>query len=490
MNYLFRYQVARRGTASCLAGGLVLLAAGCAPLPPKHPAPQLAQISQDDFLASPVAAWPADGWWKQFGDAQLDGLEARALAHNPSMATASARIAQAAAAAGEVRASAGIDLTVDGQVSRQLYSANTYYPSPPGGTYTTSGLADLNFSYDFDFWGRNRKALQAALGERDATIADAHAAAASISAAVAKAYWQWQALNEHVALIAQTQAQRKRLVMLNAGRVDAGLQARDDLHPLVADAAAPSRDLVQLETQRDQAAEQLRALLGGGPLPTLEAQPLPEVTRGVPADLHLGLLARRPDVAAARDRVEASLAQIDSARAAFYPDFSISAFAGMDALHIGSLLRAGSREMGVTPAIDLPLFDAGRLRTALDSRRADLDAAVAQYDQSVVNAVAQVNDAVVRLHGAEREHEALGREIDARRHAVTGAAARADAGVADRMDVARDQAALLSSEDEEVDRHSRALAAQVDLIQALGGGYRSGAEGDMAAVAQKNTTSR
>lgn len=487
MNYSLCYHVVRRGSAAWLAGGAVFLAAACAPLPAKDHAPQLAQLTGEELRPSVAASWPADGWWKQFGDAQLDALESRALANNPSMATARSRIAQAAAAAGEVRASAGIDLTADAQASRQLYSANSYYPPPLGGSYTTSGLADLNLSYDFDFWGRNRKALQAALGERDATIAEAHGAAASISASLAKTYWQWQALNAHIVLIAQTQAQRKRLVTLNAGRVEAGLQARDDLHPLVADAATPSRDLVQLETQRDQTAEQLRALLGGGSLPSLEARPLPDVTRGVPADLHLGLLARRPDVAAARDRVAASLAQVDSARAAFYPDISLSAFIGLDSLHIGSLLRAGSREMGVTPAIDLPLFDAGRLRAALDSRRADVDAAVAQYNQSVVNAVAEVNDAVVRLDGAEREREVLGQEIDAHRRGVAGATARAEAGLADRMDVVRDQVALLTSENEEVDRHSRALVAQVDLIHALGGGYLAG---DAVAVAQTNKASR
>jgi multidrug efflux system outer membrane protein len=487
MNNLQSYQKAKPGIAVWLVGSVAFLSAACAPLPAKDPAPRLAQVTQDDFRPSAVSAWPADGWWKPFGDPQLDALEARALANNPSMATARSRIAQAAATAGEVRASAGIDLTLDAQATRQLYSANSYYPSPPGGTYTTGGLGDLNFSYDFDFWGRNRSALQAALGERDATIADAHGAASSISASVAKAYWQWQAFNAHIALIAASEAQRKRLVALNAGRADAGLQARDDLHPLVADATTLSRDLVQLETQRDQAAEQLRALVGGGALPPLEARALPPVTRGVPADLPLGLLARRPDVAAARERVQASLSQIDSARAAFYPDFSISAFVGLDALHIGSLLRSGSREQGVTTAVSLPIFDAGRLRAALNSRRADLEAAVAEYDQSVVTAVMEVNDALVRLDGAERERDALGRQIDARRRAVAGATARADAGVADRMDVARDQVALLSAEDDEVDRHGRALAAQVDLMQALGGGYMSG---DAVGVAQTNNTSR
>jgi len=448
-----------------------LILSGCVLPPSKDPAPVLRAPVGSEFAIAGQSAWPAANWWQQFGDSQLNALMVRALADSPSMASAQARVAQATAAAGTVKAEAGANLDANAQVSRQRYTENYIYPAPLAGGYDTSGLLELDFSYDFDFWGRNRSALRAALGQQAAAQADAEAAAATLSAAVAQAYFQWQSLNARIALNQAIETRRHALVELQARRVDAGISAGSDLHPLDADAAAPRQTLVQLQTQRDQARYQLQALLGGGPLPTLNALPLPAVAAAVPADLPLHLLARRPDVAAARDRVQSSLDQIDSARAAFYPDFNISAFLGLDSLAMGKLLTAGSREEGVTPALTLPIFDAGRLRANLNSDRADAALAVAQYQSAVQNAIADVNDASVRLTGIERERLPLTQQLEARQRDVDSDARRTAAGLDDHRDTLRDQVSVLVLQDQEVARHAQALAAEVDLIKALGGGY-------------------
>ena len=469
MNYLSRKYILRNSFTPLLAA---MVLAGCAGLPHKDAAPQLDTAEAGQLVKTGTGNWPAAGWWKQFGDEQLDQLIDAALAESPTMAVAQARIQQASAEAGAVAADGGAKLSANAQVSRQLYSKNFIYPPPLAGSWDTSGILELDFSYDFDFWGRNRNELKAALGQRRAAEADAAAAASSLSAAVAKTYFQWQAINTHIATIQQIQGERSKLVDLEKKRVRAGVTAGDTLHPLVADAAAPHQTLTQLETQREEVRYQLQALVGGHhDLGQLAAKPLPPVTAGLPADAHLDLLSRRPDVAAARDRVESSLSQVESARAAFYPDFSISAFLGLNSLSMGKLLHASSRDAGLTPALHLPLFDAGRLRANLNINRADVTMAVAQYDQAVQTAVADVNDAAVRLAGIERERPSLQQQQDARQHDLDSAAKRAKAGLTDQREVVRDRLSVLALQDQELSRHAAALSAQIDLIKALGGGY-------------------
>ena len=476
MNYPKSNHLAR---LTLLAAALAL--AGCVGLPPKDAAPKLAQVQAADLASAPGrAAWPAANWWTQYGDEQLNGLMQQALAGSPTLAVAQARLAQAVAATGVVEASEGANVSVDGLASRQYYPKNYIYPPPLGGSWRTSGKTDVNASYDFDFWGRNRSAMEAALGQRDAAAAQADAAATALTASVAKAYFQWQALQARLALTQQVTEQRARLQQLEAQRAKAGIVTRESVQPLVADAAAPRQTLVQLNTQIEQARYQLQALTGGHALPPLHAVALPQVAAEVPADLHLDLLARRPDVAAARDVVQASLSQVDAARAAFYPDISISAFLGFSSLQLSSLVNSGSRELGVTPALHLPIFDAGRLKANLQSKRTDVGLAVAQYEQAVQGAVAEVNDAIAHLQGIEAERPALEQQQRARARTVDGARQRAAAGLTDQREVARGELGVLALQDQEISRRAQAVAAQVDLIKALGGGYSAPAAATVA----------
>jgi multidrug efflux system outer membrane protein len=230
---------------------------------------------------------------------------------------------------------------------------------------------------------------------------------------------------------------------------------------------------VQLETQRDQLYYQLKSLVGGDHFPAvLRVQTLPAADGGLPANLPLDLLARRADVAASRERVRASLHDVEAARAAFYPDLNLSAFIGFTSLSLATVLHGDSRTQAVTPALHLPIFDAGRLRAGLDSSRADVELAVAQYDQSVQTAVGEVNDAAIKLKGAKREQTSLDAQLAARKHDLDSAQRRVNTGLADGREVARDQLSLLALNDQELIREQHALSAQIELIKALGGGYQ------------------
>ncbi len=456
--------------------GLVLsfFVLSCAIPPPKDAAPKLATLSISDFAQQGQAPWPTAKWWQQFADTQLEMLIEQALANSPNMRVAQARIQQANAVTASVAADNGANLTAVGQASRQLFSQNFIYPPPLGGTYVTSGNLDLRFSYDFDFWGRHRNILEATLGQHAAAQAEAAGAAATLAAAVAKTYFQWQALNAQITLTHVITEQRAALVALEKKRIHAGISRGDALHTFTAAEAAAQQMLVQLNTQRQQMLYQLQSLLGKDRhLPTLQTYALPDIKADIPEDLSIHLLARRADIAAARDRVQASLKQIDAARAAFYPDINISAFLGLSSLQMAQLLKASSREQGITPAIYLPIFDAGRLRANLDNKRADMTLAIAQYDQTVQTAITEVNDAIVHLNGVENERASLEKQQQAHLRDFHSSQQRARAGLTDQRESILNQLNLLNIQNQALLRHTQSLLAQIQLIKALGGGYRA-----------------
>jgi multidrug efflux system outer membrane protein len=447
---------------------LMLVLAGCAPLPARDGPPTLATASASDLVPNAAAASaaraPAD-----YGDAQLSRLVALALQDSPTMAVAQARVRQADAAAGETESAASANLALDADATREHYPEHSLYPPPIGGSTRTSGHVALDFSYDFDFWGRNRNALDAALGRAAAARADAQAAAATLATGIAKTYFQWQAADQHLRIARTLETQRQALVDRQARRVRAGLAPGADLAPLRADTDAPRQSIVQLETQRAQAERQLQALVGVHALPTIVPMPLPVPDALPAADARLDLLARRPEIAAARDRVQAALKDVDSQRAAFYPDISISALAGFDALQLSSLLHGSNREIAASPAVHLPIFDAGRLRAGLDARRADVALAVAQYDQALQQAVGEVNDASVRLQGAWREAAPLAGQRLGREHDLASARLREQAGLIDGHERLVDELVLTALQDQEVNLRLQTLLARIDLDHALGG---------------------
>ena len=470
-NYQDRYRKVPRYSTLALA---VMILSGCAALPKADPTPQLRQPQSADFVSSAAGQWPAATWWQSLQDPQLDQLIAQALHGSPDVAVAAARVHQAQAATDSTSASNGASLTANASLSRTRYSENSFYPPPIGGATAWDAEPSLNFAYDFDFWGRNRKALQAALGREDASRAELSGAAASLSAAVASQYYQWQVLNQRIVIQEQIARSQQRLVDIEQKLVKAGLSSGNTLSPLRANAALPQQTLVQLNAQRDQALAALKSLVASGAdFPALAARPLPEMSAGVPDHLALDLISRRADIAAARDRVQASLTEVEAARAAFYPDINLSAVLGLSTLQLSKLFETSSIQAGVTPAIHLPLFDAGRLRAGLNSNRAEVDLAVAQYNQSVQHAVGEINDAALRVQGIHAEAAPLAAQISARQHELDNAQRLYKAGLQDGRSPIQIQLLKANLDDQDLARRGRALQAHIDLIKALGGGYQA-----------------
>jgi NodT family efflux transporter outer membrane factor (OMF) lipoprotein len=436
-------------------------------------------------LGLPVAAdispaVPAQ-WWEGFGDEQLNSLIAQALQSNPSLKIAQARLARAQAVTEVANAATLPQLGAQLDATRQRYTANGLVPPPLAGTIRETGTAQLNASWELDFFGKNRAALDAALGSMHAAEADTQAASVLLASNVARSYFQLLRLNEQAGVARRTLAQREETLKLVQDRVNAGLDTRLELRQ--SEGGLPEARL-QLESLQEQMAltrNALGALIGQPNLaasavavvpPALDTIKNVAVTSTIPADL----LGRRADILAARWRVEASIKDVANAKTQFYPNINLVAFAGFSSIGLNRLFDSGSQQWGVGPALRLPIFDAGRLRANLRGKTADLDAAVESYNAAVLDAVRDVADQLASIQSITRQQAEQRAASQAAEGAYDIAVQRYKAGLGTLLNVLTAETTVLLQRRTAVDLVARALDTQVALMRALGGGYRPTAE--------------
>ena len=472
------FRMALVSLASVVAAGVIATGlggcadmSGIAPQASLRDAPSLGLKAESSQAQAPVAAQ----WWRDFDDEMLNRLVAQALQTSPNLKIAQARLVRAQAAT-EV-ANAATRPQVNGQLdlTRQRYTANGAVPPPLAGAIRESGTAQLSASWELDFFGKNRDALDAAMGSVNAAQADAQAARVLLASQVARTYFQLVRLNEQATVASRTLAQREETLKLIQDRVNAGLDTRLELRQ--GEGGLPEARL-QLETVQEQMALTRNALhaLTGEPnsavvlVPSAQAA-IKKVALAplIPADL----LGRRADIAAARWRVEASLSDVANAKTQFYPNVNLVAFAGFSSIGLGRLLDSGSQQWGVGPALRLPIFDAGRLRANLRGKTADLDAAVESYNAAVIDAVRDVADQVASSQAIGRQQVEQAAAQDAAEGAYDIAVQRYKAGLGTYLNVLTAETNVLVQRRQAVDLAGRALDTQVALIRALGGGYRA-----------------
>jgi NodT family efflux transporter outer membrane factor (OMF) lipoprotein len=412
-------------------------------------------------------------WWQGFGDEPLNRLVAQALAGNPSLNLAQARLARAQAVTEVTNAVTLPQLNAQLDLTRQRYTANGAVPPPLAGSIRESGSAQLAASWELDFFGKNRAALDAALGSVQAAQADTQAARVLLASQVARSYFQLVRLNEQTGVARRTLAQRTQTLQLVQDRVNAGLDTRLELRQ--SEGGLPEARL-QLELLNEQMAltrHALGALIGqpDGALALVpsaqEAIKTVAIADRIPADL----LGRRADIAAARWRVEASSQDVVNAKTQFYPNLNLVAFAGFSSIGLGRLLDSGSQQWGVGPALRLPIFDAGRLRANLRGKTADLDAAVESYNAAVLDAMRDAADQVASTQAIVRQQTEQRAAQQSAEGAYEIAVQRYQAGLGNYLQVLSAETSVLAQRRLAVDLAGRALETQVALIRALGGGY-------------------
>ena len=461
-----------------LAAAALALLSGCVAVPPDaHPGagPDFARARTAPAIRLPADAWPAEQWWLDYRDPQLNALVARALEANPTLAVAAARVAAAGAALGAERAAAGSQVGLATGLNRQRYSSNGFFPAPIGGSWYNDASVQLRASYDVDWWGKHRALVAAALGEENATRAEGAQARQLLAASVVQRYQRLQVLWARQDNVAALAAVQRDLVADRRARIVHGLANGDALRGAELDLAQLAEQAARYDTDAAREREALRALVGGADdaLTNLARfQPTPGED-ALPRELGMELLARRPDLQAARWRVEAQLGRVAASEAAFRPDINLAGAVGLDAVSLGKLLRWPSRTPLLGATLDLPLFDSGRLSAQLGQARAGRDELLAEYNQAVLDAVRDVAMEAATLQGIAKEAEAHAVSVDASRKLAANAEARLARGLADRAAVLQARQAVLRQRDVDLQLLDARLQTQVALVKALGGGYRA-----------------
>ncbi len=459
-----------------LASAVVLTLAGCAssagiessakPIAP-------ASVGLNEGAAGAAVSPLATDWWQSFGDSELNALVVKALEGSPNLKAAQARLARAQANIDSTRSADGLQVTGALDALRQRFSENGTVPPPLGGSVRTLASAQANASWEFDFFGRNRAALETALGGERASHADVQAARVLLASNVSRAYVQLARLIEQRAVATRTLAQRDEILALIRQRVDAGLDTKVELRQ--GEGALPEvrQQIEALDEQITLARHSLAALTAQAPNALDALSPQLAVVRAVPipAAVPVDLLGRRADINAARWRVEAATQDVRAARAQFYPNVSLTAFAGLSSIGLDELLKSGSSQWGIGPAVRLPIFDSGRLRANLRGKSAELDLAVETYNGAVLDAVRDVADQISSLQSIDRQqHEQTQAQASAE-SAYDLAVQRYKAGLGTYVTVLNAEAGVLAQRRLATDLKARALDTQLALIRSLGGGY-------------------
>jgi NodT family efflux transporter outer membrane factor (OMF) lipoprotein len=458
-----------------------LLLSACVPdLGPKpEPEPPGALATARSFVGQ-QGEWPTDTWWQVYGDPELNKLIDEALQGSPTLKLAEARTRQAQAAAQQAGAALLPDVEFNGAALVSKQSLNQGFPSQiqsvmPHGWHTNT-LLSTGFNFELDLYGKNRAALAAATSEEQAATIDLAEARLVLSTSVAAAYAELVQLAANKATAEDAVRIREQAAQLFHEREHQGLETSGAAAQAEAVAEAARADVDVLDGQIGIVRNQIAALIGKGPDRGLEVLlPMARVVKspGLPAKLSADLIARRPDLVAARIRAEAASSRIDVAHADFYPNIDLQGLVGFQSLDIGKLFLHSSLIGAIGPAIHLPIFDGGRIEGAYRGARAGYDEAVAAYDQTLVNSLREVADAIVSQREVQAElihaRGALKQGEDAYRTADE----RYRAGLAHYLDVLAAQDVLVQQRRRVADLEAQALSRDVALIRALGGGFRS-----------------
>lgn len=458
---------------------------GCAPLPTLPPQPDAKTAESyvsTQSLSAPEASWPTDLWWEKYKDPQLNQLITEGLADAPDLKAAQARLRRSQAAAQSVGSALYPQVTGNAQVFGQELSANYITPSsvtPEG--FNGYGQATLNFNWEIDFWGKNRAALSAAVSESQVRHADVAQARLILTTSIARTYAELARLFAEKATAQKALDIRKKTLALFIERQKQGLENLGAVNQVEGKKYLVENELVQIDIRITEARHRLAALIGAGPDRTLQVTPpqkLIHAEYGLPADVGINLVGRRPDIIATRWQAESGQFRIKQREAAFYPNINISALIGFQSMGMDRLFNSGSYISSAGPAIYLPIFLGGKLRADLSAAQAEYDDNIANYEKTLIQALSEVADAASALQQLQKQIRLADQSVAAQTRGLTVAGNRYKGGLANYLEVLVAEDELLTSLRVQTDIHTRAFVLDIALTKALGGGYQNSPEAD------------
>jgi len=434
----------------------------------------LASRQSLSVTALSAAAWPTEAWWTSLADPQLNRLIERALRDQPDLHIAEARVRQAQAAANGVNSSLYPQLGASFSSTRQRFSEHSTVPPQIAGSWNSINQGTLGVSYELDFWGKNQAAVDAALDRSHAAEVGLQAARLMLTTAVARSYIRLDSAYAQRDLAEATLKQREHILDLTRQRVAAELDSQLELTQAEAALPAVRERIAAINQAIALLNNQLAALTGQGPdaglsitRPKLAAVAAVSLPSAVPAQL----LGRRPDVVAQRWRVEAAGKDVKFATTRFYPNITLNAFVGSQSLGLSDFLNPGSRILGFGPAVTLPIFNGGRLRSNLAINQAGYDAAVEQYNATVIAALHDVVDQLVSLQWLAQQVQQQNDALRLSQQAYGLALDRYRNGLANYLQVLSAEGQVLAQQQRAITSQTEQRELRLNLIRALGGGY-------------------
>jgi len=456
----------------------VLFAAGCVPKVQKaHPVAE-SSIS-DDFAKLPDLFSDPDGhivsdWWKRYKDAQLDAIMAKALADTPTLKSLEARYVQANSIIASVESRNLPHVTAEATVIRERFSENHIFPPPLGGSTQTQYQPLLLLDYDFDFWNARASRIASAKNQAMAQRASIEAAKVALASAICTAYLSWHYDERKMGVLnamEKTASEALRIVekQYRSGLIDATqINARKSAHSEV------MQRIAELKRSIEGKKESICVL--GGFLPsyadTLKAPQIDDAFAvPLPKEIRMNLLSHRADVAITKYIALSKSHSIDTAKARFYPDISLSALVGFTSFDLGLLFDRSSYSPAAGVALALPLLDWGERNAELQKSVSDYNASVYDYNAAVIKAA---NEVVVLLRQTgliasqiDLHHD----DLDAKQANVSIRRRQFALGLSDKLPLLLADSIAYESALQALTLDDTRSQLQIALITALGGGY-------------------
>ncbi|WP_029918344.1 efflux transporter outer membrane subunit, partial [Pelobacter seleniigenes] len=414
-------------------------------------------------------------WWQNLHDPLLTELIEEALRSSPDIRSARAKLREARARRGIAGADYYPTVTGSGSASRSKSSAET-------GSGKTHELYQVGFdaSWELDIFGGVRRNVEAAQNALQASTASFANTRVSLAAEVATNYIQIRSQQLRLKIIRANLASQEETLQLTQWRAQAGLVSSQDVEQARSNLEQTRAQLPSLETTQFQAEHALEILLGKAPgalqqqLSTATNLPLipDRLAIGIPADT----VRQRPDIQVAERNLAAETARLGAAEAARYPTFKLSGSIGLEALTLGGLHNSGADTASLLGGITAPIFNAGKLRKQVEVQDAVREQARISYEQSVLTALSEVENALVSLDRSSAQSEALAAATTAAQNAAELAKQRYSAGLIDFQAVLDAERTVRSSADSLATARADRVLALIRLYKALGGGWQHAAE--------------
>jgi multidrug efflux system outer membrane protein len=427
-------------------------------------------LAPDEAIKPDSVSLGDQKWWEVFQDEQLRFLIRTALQQNYDVRIAGARILQAQAQLGITRADQFPTVAAGAGISDQRSAKSLFLPP----FETSTGQLNVSAGWELDFWGKFRRATEAARANLLASESARQEVMLTLVANVSGAYFQLRALDLELEISKRTLASRRESLRLTTILADHGSTSMLDVRQaeqLVFTAAA---EIPALEQQIEQEENLISILVGKNPDTVVRGQALTEQTRppAVPAGLPSSLLERRPDIREAEQQLIAASAQIGIAKAAYFPQISLSGTAGFQSAALTSLFSGPAGTWNFGASLAQPIFTAGRLRSNVRFAEAQQQTTLLFYQQTIQGAFRSVSDALISYRKSRefRSQEEL--LFQSAQDAARLSHMRYNGGVTGYLEVLTNETNAFSAELGLVQAQLNELLALVQVYQALGGGWQ------------------